>query len=185
MKIKAFFSERWTKFLIALKKNPQSIPLIALTVSTLVFSLNLTSISNTTAKINIVPMGLCAFVAMLFMILSYVCMFSAFPKRQKANKLLIAIMLVMYAVVIFVDILYMSKINIARTREVSPIKITTETMYILKAYNALLFHIITVAITAVTVVLEPLIAKLLKKIKITRAIEEGERIEALELSEGE
>ena len=64
------------KFLVSLKKNPQVIPLLAHTVAFGIFSLNLTDISNTTAKIYGAHMGLCSFATMLFSILAYVCMFS-------------------------------------------------------------------------------------------------------------
>ena len=84
------------KFLVSLKKNPQVIPLLAHTVAFGIFSLNLTAISNTTAKIYGPNMGLCSFVTMLLSILVYVCLFSAYPKRQKPNWIMIAMILVMY-----------------------------------------------------------------------------------------
>ena len=62
----AKLKEKWRKTLVAVKKNPQAVPLIALCAAFLEFSLNLTNISNTTAKIQGENMGLCAFVTMLF-----------------------------------------------------------------------------------------------------------------------
>ena len=56
-KLVAWLKEKVRKFFVALKKNPQSIPLVALVISFLQYSLNLTCISNTTAKIQGSNMG--------------------------------------------------------------------------------------------------------------------------------
>ncbi len=182
---KKFFREFKRKFLVALKKNPQSIPLLAHTIAFCIFSLNLTAISNTTAKIYGAHMGLCAFMAMLFSILVYVCLFSAYPKRQKPNVAMIALILVLYAAIIFADIYYFGRINIAVTREVSPIKITQATNYISKAKAVMLAHIISVAVTAILVVTEPVYAKLLKKINTSIEVEDNGNIGIIEFSDEE
>ena len=171
------------KMLVSLKKNPQLIPLFALTVSFLVYSLNLTSISNTTAKIYGPHMGLCAFVAMLFSILSYVCMFSAYPKRQKPNKLMIGLMLAMYAGIIFADGYYFMRIQAALTRATSPIKITKATAYISTSKVVLIIHIVTIIITMACVVLEPVFAKMLKKINTSVEIEATREIAEIDISD--
>ena len=178
-------SEFVRKMLVSLKKNPQLIPLLALTLSFLVYSLNLTSISNTTAKIYGPHMGLCAFISMLFSILSYVCMFSAYPKRQKPNKLLIALMLAMYAVIIFVDSYYFMRIQAALTRSASPIKITKATAYISTSRVVLIVHIVTIVITMACVVLEPVFAKMLKKINTSVEIEANAEIAEIDISDEE
>ncbi len=73
------------KFFVSLKRSPQTIALVALAAAFLVYSLNLTSIANTTARINSPNMGQCEFAAMLFSILAFVCFLRAFPKRQKPS----------------------------------------------------------------------------------------------------
>lgn len=176
-------SEFVRKMLVSLKKNPQLVPLFALTASFLVYSLNLTSISNTTAKIYGPHMGLCAFIAMLFSILSYVCMFSAYPKRQKPNKLMIGLMLAMYAVIIFADGYYFMRIQAALTRAQSPIKITKATSYISTSKVVLIVHIVTIVITMACVVLEPVFAKLLKKINTSVEIEAAREIAEIDISD--
>ena len=176
-------SEFVRKMLVSLKKNPQLVPLFALTASFLVYSLNLTSISNTTAKIYGPHMGLCAFVAMLFSILSYVCMFSAYPKREKPNKLMIGLMLAMYAVIIFADGYYFMRIQAALTRATSPIKITKATSYISTSKVVLIVHIVTIVITMACVVLEPVFAKMLKKINTSVEIEAAREIAEIDISD--
>jgi len=184
-KTKGQRSEAIRKLLVSLKKNPQIIPLLALTISFLVFSLNLTSISNTTAKIYGAHMGLCAFISMLFSILSYVCMFSAYPKRQKPNKVMIVLMLLMYAVIIFADGYYYMRIVAALTREVSPIVIKPATSYIATAQVVMIVHIVTIVITMVCVVLEPVFAKMLKKINTSVEIEANAEISDIDISDEE
>ena len=173
------------KFLVALKKNPQVIPLLAHTVAFCIFSLNLTAISDTTAKIYGPHMGLCAFISMLFSILAYVCLFSAYPKRQKPNVPMIALILVLYVAVIFADYMYYGRIIAATTRTESPIQITQATFYILEAQYVMIQHIIAVVVSAVLVVTEPVYAKLLKKIKTSIEVEGNGSLGAIELSDEE
>lgn len=173
------------KILVSVKKNPQMLPLLALTVSFMVYSLNLTSISNTTAKIYGAHMGLCSFITMLFSMLTYVCMFSAYPKRKKPNWALIGLMLVMYAVIIYADVFYLGRINAAVTRAESPIQITQSTAYILVAKNVLTTHIVTTVITMVAVVLEPLYAKLVKKINTSVEVDDNGELGDIDLSDEE
>lgn len=185
VKKNSWLKETCRKMLVTLKKNPQLIPLLALTVSVIVFTFNLTDISNTTAKIYGKHMGLSAFVSMLFSILSYVCMFSAFPKRQKPNWLLIGLMFAMYAAIIFADSYYIGRINYALTRPENPIVVTEATQYIYNAEYIMTMHIATVVITMVTVVLEPVFAKLLKKINTSIEVEGNDSMEAIDLAEEE
>ena len=173
------------KFLVSLKKNPQVIPLLAHTVAFGIYSLNLTAVSNTTAKIYGPHMGLCSFVTMLFSILAYVCMFSAYPKRKKPNWIMIAMILVMYVIIIFCDNFYSDRIWAAVKRPENPIEITEATMYINDAFNLMSTHIISVIVSAVLVVAEPIYAKLLKKINTSIEIEDNGDLGAIELSDEE
>ena len=170
------------KFLVSLKKNPQIVPIIALVATFLEYSLNLTEISNTTAKIMGKNMGFAAFVTMLFMMLSFVCMLNAFPKRQKPKTSMIALMMVLYGAVIWADIHYMTKISWALYREENPIPLTENTMYIFDAYNTILIHVILVAVTIICVVLEPVFAKLFKKINTSIEIEGSGNIQNIDIS---
>lgn len=181
----AWLKERVRKFFVALKKNPQAVPIVALTVAFVQFSLNLSNISNTTAKIQGQNMGLSQFVSMLFMLLSFVCMLNAFPKRKKPNIAMNVILRVLYGAVIFADAHYLGCINKALTRLTSPIVITAETAYIEIARQALEAHIVLIAITIFCVIFEPIFAALIKKIKTSIEIEEGEKIEAIDISEDE
>lgn len=181
--IKSKIKEGVRKFFVTLKRNPQYIPLAALLVSFLVYSLNLTVVSNTTNKLLGQNMGLCSFVTMLFSILSFVCMLNAFPKRQKPNVFMMLLMIAMYSAVIYADNTYINAILKAVNDPNHPIVITPELSYITEAQNMLNLHIVLVAITIGCVILEPLFAKLLKKINTSVDVEDNGEIGNIELTE--
>lgn len=165
-KIMAAIKEFVRKFIVTLKKKPDIIPLAMLVIAFLVFSLNLTNISNTTSKIQGPNMGLSEFISMLLSILSMLCLLNAFPKRQKPNIMMIIVYLVMFGVTLWSDINYISCIDN------SSIKITASTQFILDTRGIIIAHIVCMSLTTVAVLLEPVIAKLLKKINTSVAIDE-------------
>lgn len=172
------FKESKRKFFILLKKNPGVIPLISLFIAFLVFSLNLTAISNTTAKIQGNDMGLCEFIAMLFSMLSMICLLNAFPKRKKANIPMILLYIAMYVIIVLADINYLNCIS------ASDIKITKATMFIPQANNVIVAHIICMSITTLLVLLKPVYSKLFKKLNTSVELEET-KISNIELSDEE
>lgn len=158
------------RFLVSLKKNPQFIPLAGLCVAFLEYSLNLTDISNTTAKLQGANMGLAAFVTMLFMILSFVCMLNAFPKRKKPNLAMIILMVVLYGAIIFADIHYLNTVDTVLLYSSGSLN-NEAIVYIYNAYNTITAHMILIGVTILLVLLEPIIAKLLKKINTSIEVE--------------
>ena len=165
-KLQSKLKEFVRKCMVKLKKNPSFIPMGMLICSFLVLSLNLTDISDTTARLQGKGMGLCSFISMLLSLLCIICMLNAFPKRKKPNYPMVGLILLFFGAIIFADIYYINKIL------TSVVKVTKATMFIIDAQNILTAHIVLVAITAVTVVLEPVFAKLLKKINTSVDIDE-------------
>ena len=182
-KIGSTLKERVRKFLVTLKRNPHFIPLTMLIISFVVLSFNLTKISNTTAVMNKSWMGLFAFVSMLLSILSMVCMLNAFPKRSKPNIPMVVVMLVFFTIIITCDLLYCLKIWNGVNDPIEPFKITEKNYFIVEAQMALYVHIGTMFVTAVTVVCEPLIARLLKKINTSVDVEDNGTIAAIDITE--
>lgn len=182
-KIWAYIKESARKFMVTLKRNPQFIPLAMLLISFVVLSFNLTKISNTTATMNKLGMGLCAFISMLLSILSMVCMLNAFPKRQKPNKVMVGLMLAIFAIIIAADVFYCVRIYNGVYVDADAIKITVKNYFIVEAQTAMIVHIVTVALTAITVVLEPLFAKLLKKVNTSIEIEDNGEMEQIDISD--
>lgn len=177
--VKEFFRRR----VVALKRNPSVIPLLALVVAFLVYSLNLTLVSNSTAKIQGSGMGICEFGTTLFSILSMVCMLNAFPRRKKANVPMLVLLFLMLGLIAFCDVHYLGCISAALTRAESPIQITDATSYIPKAQAMLHTHIVLILVSAALVALLPVYSKMLKKINTSVAVEDNGDMDKLELSE--
>lgn len=175
--------EFFRKKIVSLKRNPSIIPLLVLLVSFILYSFNLTDVSDTTAKIQGSGMGLSQFCIMLFSLLSMLCMLNAFPRRKKANIPMVVIMFVMFGIIIFCDIHYRSGIMAALTRAESPIKLEKATEYIAKAYNMLQTHMILVGVSAALVVLLPFYSKLLRKINTSVAVEDNGAMGNIEIND--
>lgn len=170
------------QLLVKLKKNPHFIPLIMLVISFVVYSLNLTHVSNTTATIQGKGMGICEFLTMLLSILSMIAMLNAFPKRKKPNYPIVGLLILLSIIIFVADYIYVNKIYTYLIENPEP----NPNYYLdyIASYNMLYTHMGLVAATAVTVILEPLIAKLLKKINTNIEIEET-NVANIELAEEE
>jgi uncharacterized protein with PQ loop repeat len=171
------------KSIVALKRSPQTIPMVMLLASFVYFSLNLTNMSDTTAKIQGSGMGLCQFCIMLFSLLSIVCMLNAFPKRKKPVLPMVILLFVMFGIIIFADIHYCNAIMAALTRAESPIKLDVNTEYIALAYNMLQTFVTLIGVTAGLVVTLPVYSKWIRKIKTSVEIEGNDDMAQIEISE--
>lgn len=174
-------NEALRKFIVSLKRKPQTIIQVSLAIAFLVYSLNLTSISNTTAKIQTTGMGLAGFCTMLLSILSFVCCLNAFPYRKKVNVPMLCLMLLMFAIVVGCDIYYLQSITKALTRAESPIS-ATDFPYIGKAQVILICHIILVGVTTALVALLPVYRKALRRINTSVEVEDNGKLEAIDIS---
>ena len=174
--------ESLRRLVVALKRSPQTIPLVTLLITFVLYSFNLTKMSDTTALVQGKNMGLCQFVMMLFTLLSMVCMLNAFPKRKKPNYAMVILMFAMFAACFGSAILYQQGIMAAITREVSPIDYV-KNAFVAEANNMLNTYMILLGVTAVLVVLMPVYSKLLRKINTSVAIEDNGDMEEIEISE--
>lgn len=175
--------EVFRKYLVALKRSPQAIPMLTLIIAFFIYSLNLSSIANTTARINGANMGQCEFVAMLFSILAFVVFLRSFPKRKKANKLMLGILGCMLVLVAFVDVVYITRIVTATTRAENTIVIDDNSRYIETAQNVVTLHVVFIAATALLLVLLPLYSRAIKKIKTSIDVEGNENIAAIDIAD--
>ncbi len=176
------FSEFKRKFLVALKRKPFMIPEAALVITFLYYSLHLTSVSNTTAKIQGTGMGLAGFCTMLFSMLSFMCFINAFQYRKPVNKPMAILLFVMFGIIAFADIYYLNQIYTAIQREVNPIVVTVNTAYIAYAEYYLRVHLILLAITAVLILLLPVYTKMLRRIKTSIEVEDNGSLGAIDIS---
>jgi len=171
------------KTIVSLKRKPQTIPLLVLAAAFLVYSLNLTHISDTTAKIQLAGMGLSGFCTMLFSLLSFVCFLNAYPHRKKTNIPMLVLMFLMLGILIFCDTYYAGRITQAITRADHPIVVDANTIYISKAYDMLMVHRVIVAAGALLTLLVPVLRKLLRRIDTSLPAEESVEMEAITLSD--
>lgn len=169
------------RFFVGLKRKPSIIALVVLAAAFFQYSLNLTHISDTTAKIQGPGMGLCGFATMLFSMLSLVCFLNAFPRRKKPVIPMVAIMFVMFAIIIFCDVRYSNLILTALTRAENPIRLDASTIYIAQAYNVLQTHIGIEIAGIVLTVLMPLYTKLLRKINTSVTVEDYGKLDAIDI----
>jgi len=183
MKKQRGFKETIRKTIVSLKRKPQIIPLLVLALAFLVYSLNLTHISDTTAKVQLSGMGLSGFCTMLFSLLSFVCFLNAYPHRKKTNIPMLALMFLMLGILLFCDTYYAARITEAITRENHPIVVDANTAYIHKAYNVLMVHRVIVIIGAVLTALVPVLRRLLRRIDTSLPMEEGTVMKELRLSD--
>ena len=174
--------EKIRKFLVSLKRRPHMIPLVVLGVAFLIYSLKLTVISNTTARIQGPGMGLCGFVTMLFSMLGLVSFGRSFPHRKPVNKLMLALTFLLFAAVIFADWKYIQAVNAALTREVDPIAVTDATRYISDSVFMLRTHIVVLVIGLGLTALLPVYQPLIRKINTNIAVEEYQDMGTIELS---
>ncbi|MBE5793940.1 MAG: hypothetical protein E7323_04585 [Clostridiales bacterium] len=175
--------EMLRKTIVSLKRKPQTIPMLVLAAAFLYYSLNLTHVSDTTAKIQSQGMGLSGFCTMLFSMLSFVCFLNAYPHRKKTNIPMLVLMLLMVAGLIFCDTYYMGCISRAITRPDHPIAIEAATQYIQQAYDMLGVHRIILIVGFVLTLLVPVLRNLLRKIDTSLPVEEGSQMESLHLSQ--
>ena len=175
--------EVFRKYIVALKRSPQTIPLIALMASFFIYSLNLTAIANTTARINGKNMGQCEFVAMLFSILAFVVFLRAFTKRKKANKVMLGLLGGMLALLIFVDVVYITRIISATTRSENKIIIDESSRYISTAQNVVTLHVVFIGVTALLLITLPLYSKAIRKIKTSIDVEGNGNMAAIDIDD--
>ena len=174
--------EFFRKKLVSLKRKPQVIAMLVLAVAFVYYSLNLTKISNTTAKIQGAGMGLAGFATMLLSILSLVCFLNAFPHRKKTNIPMLVLMFLMLGVIVFCDIYYGGKIHEAVTREINPIAATGSNEYISQAKQMLIVHMILVIAGAVLTALLPVYRPLIRKINTSVEVAANENMGTIDIS---
>ena len=170
------------RFFVALKRRPSIIALVVLCIAFFQYSLNLTHISDTTAKIQGSGMGLCGFATMLFSMLSLVCFLNAFPKRKKPVIPMVILMFGMFGIIIFCDMHYSGLIMSALTRAENPIKLDASTVYIAQAYNVLQNHMMLEGAGVVLVLLMPVYTKLLRKINTSITVEDNGKLDVIDIS---
>ena len=168
--------------MVALKRKPQMIALVVLAGAFVYYSLNLTQVSNTTAKIYGSGMGLAEFATMLLSMLSLLCFLNSFPHRKKTNVPMLMLMFIMVGVIFYCDIFYGNRITEALTRADNPIVPDSSTAYILNAQKMLGIHKILLIVGAALTALLPLYRPLIKRINTSVEVAANEDMGAIDIS---
>lgn len=194
--LRSRLKERIRKTLVSLKRRPNMIPMVFLGFSFLWYALQLTKVSNATASINGANMGLCEFAVMLLSILGLVCFGYSFPHRKPVNRKMLILMFVLFGIVIFADITYLSTVRtwvyrefaygtaasfgadlgLFDTRQLSRI----QTKHIVG--NLFTTHIILVSAGLLLTALLPVYSPLIRKIRTSVHVDENENMTRIDLA---
>lgn len=178
-KIAAGCREIFRKFIVALKRKPQNIPLFAVTISFVWYSANLSTISLTTTRLQD-NMGLIGFAIMLLSTLMIVCCMNAFPYRKPVNKSMLVLLFIMVNVVLACDIVYIMKIveKLYRLNDFKP----DDQVRILQARTVMIVHAVLVKISNDLILTLPFYSKWIRKIKTSVEVAETGEMEAIDIS---
>ncbi|MGN0807215.1 MAG: hypothetical protein ACI4MN_02040 [Candidatus Coproplasma sp.] len=184
------FKERWRKFLVNLKRNPQRIPLVVFLVTSIcwlfwLFTFSKVAYTHGTIQLS----GLAIFVNTLLSILILALFLNAFPKRKKPNIIMIILLFVFIAVMIAMDILFF--VNVfsfiyidagAGTGGMSPADLANEP-FMSQSLTYIIAHLVLLGFSAVMLALYPVFKILLPKLNTKKDIAESNLKEAIEVED--
>ena len=161
-KIWGAVKEWFRKRIVALKIKPQTIPLLVLLITSVVFMLSMFSYSKAIYASFSEPTtretGICIFISTLLSILVLVSFLNAFPKRKKPNIFFVVLVFIMIAGMIACDTVYYVQMNNCINMS-SDLKTDIE-----PAQPLALAHIILLGVSAIVFALLPVYSKLIRKI---------------------
>lgn len=169
------------KFIVSLKRRPHYIPLVVFVIAFIVYSFNLSDISDTTALLQGSNMGLASFAVMLLSMLGLLTFNNAFPYRKKVNVAMLVLMIVMTGIIIFGDVYYLKQIDVILATPGRNID-TSKNTFILYAQYYIKQHIILLAVGLGLTALLPVYSKLLRKINTNVEVAGNATMGELDLS---
>lgn len=171
--------------MVTLKRRPHLIALVMSMVAFVVYSFNLTDVSNTTAYLGQDYMGLCQFAVMLFSALSLVCLLGAFPRRQRPKVLMLVLYFLMSAVIIFCDVVYYTVIQNQIAGPTPPVTLKPDGSqnYVLRAEALMITHMVLVGISVLLTATVKLYGKLFQLVNTNVELEYTEATEKIEIDE--
>lgn len=96
---------------------------------------------------------------------------------------MLVLLFLMIALVIFADISYYNAVENALTRETNTLVITEKNIFVLKAQNVLIVHIVLEAVSALMIALIPVYGKLFRMINTSVKVEDNGEMEVVEFEE--
>lgn len=176
-KFAAGVKEWFRKRIVGLKRKTHIIPLLVTLIASIVYLLNLRTVSKSALdNYNAGWLGIAMFVVTLFSILILALYIYAFPKRKKPNIVMLVLIFVFAAAMIGMDVLYyISLSDYLKTLE------EAASLYY-EALDVTLAHIIILGISVVLLATLPLYKKLIMKINTRKDLEENEIKEEIDTS---
>ena len=168
------------KFFVALKRKPQNIATVAVTICFIWYSFNLSTISFTTSRLQGNNMGLTGFAVMLFSTLAIMCCLNAFPARKPVHKPMLILLYVMMAIIVFCDIHYLGCIADKLDSGVLSDKAVVERAK--QARSVMTTHVVMLGISALLVTTLPIYRKWIRKIRTSIKVDENGEMEAIDIS---
>lgn len=185
IKVGTSVKEFFRKLMVTLKRRPHLVALVMTMVSFIVYSFNLTNMSNTTSLVSGPNMGLCQFAIMLFSALSIVCLLGSFPRRERPKVFLLVLYFAMCAVIIFCDVAYYLGIE-AKIGGPSPSLVPKEDGsqdFVFKAQSLMVTHAIMVSVSTLLTATVKLYGKLFRLVNTNVELEYTEATEKIEIDE--
>ena len=175
-KIKAGIKEWFRKLVVKLKRKTQTIPLVVILITSLVYLCSTAIYAQVIEKNSgISNLGIAMFVNTLLSILVLAVFLNAFPKRKKPNIVFVVAVFVVLAIILGMDLLYLlstkSFIN-AKDPFIQDI-IYKEQPAIKRSYTMLYVHMAFVGFSILVFALLPLYKKGINKINTKKAVEEN------------
>ena len=186
-KLVAGFKEFIRKQVVALKRNPQRIPLFCIVICSVLWLIWLFTFSQAvSALLGLNTLGLMVFVNTLLSILIIPLFLNAFPKRKKPNYVFIALVFVFMATIIVLDIVYRMQIyDFLYVQKAQTDAWIAERPFIDSSCNLAIVHVVLIAISALSLALIPVYAPLIKKINTAKNIESNEISGSIDVEDDE
>lgn len=182
--------ERWRKFLVSLKRNPQRIPLLVFLITSICWLFWLFTFSKVAyTHANIQLSGLAIFVNTLLSILILALFLNAFPKRKKPNIIMIVLLFVFIAVMVAMDILFF--VNVfsfiyidagTGSGGMSAADLAKEP-FMFQSLVYIIVHLSLLGLSALMLALYPVFKILLPKLNTKKVIAESNLKEAIDVQD--
>lgn len=180
-KVKEWFRKR----VVALKRNPQRIPLLFIVLVSIIWLLWLFTFSRTASRFSTIDYaGLSVFVNTLLSMLIIFLFLNAFPKRKKPKIVLIVLVFVFMAAMIAMDVLYYVEVYnfIYVDKRVDDAGLASAP-FALQSLKYAIAHIVLQGVSIVLFALFPLYKKLLLKINTKKVIAGNNISESLDVED--
>lgn len=182
LKVWANIKERWRKFLVNLKRNPQRIPLLFFLVTSICWLFWLFTFSRVAYQHKVIELsGLTVFVNTLLSILILALFLNAFPKRKKPNIIMIVLLFVFIAAMLAMDIIFY--INVDKfIGNMTETELAGES-FMNDALTYSIAHMVLLGVSAIMLALYPLFKILLPKINTRKEVADNNIKEVIDVED--